>query len=88
LSDEPEDDTQEDFLIPEPDNVVCHYISHPETTHEERRRVIAMTSAIESSTPPEKLVLVARQVELFLSGQLAVLETYAPGVNVTPLRKQ
>lgn len=86
------DDTEveaAEVFIPEPDNAICYYIAQEQTTHDEKRRMISLITAVESDTPPDKLVWVARQVELFLSGDLARMEAYAESgdAKTIPFRK-
>ena len=88
MTDDETDDEAPEVLIPEPDNAICYYIAQEQTNHDEKRRMIALITAVESHTPPDKLVHVARQIDLFLSGEMSRVESYAQaGAQVTPFTR-
>ncbi len=69
----------------EPDNLINWYCSLDETSHDEVRRVVALSIAVSSDAAPQSLLPMARLIEMFLNGEAEELSHCAS--NITSMHK-
>lgn len=77
------DEFQPTSMLPdEPDNLINWYCSLDETSHDEVRRVVALSIAVSSEANAGQLLPLSRLIEMFLAGQADELAHCAPNVTV------
>jgi len=54
--------------MPEPDNIAIWYLGSKDLDPDERRRVFALASSLAAEPGPERVVPLAKAIELFLMG--------------------